>query len=276
MRLLDGLAEGLLLAGVQEDVEAGVGRGERQAGELAQKAHRHPVEFLAQGQHARSVADDRQPDAGHASKRRHPLDLLFGGEPPHVADHDLTRGGEFPAQLSGICSITVSRVVGRQVDASTPALEAPQAGDTQVGHRRRGRDEGEGRVAVDAAHYAPGDGLEGGQVIAPCVARDIRLEDGDRGDPQPAARRDRLGSEQERRRDVDDVRAELLDDALHVQAGQADRKLAVRQAGDLLDVEAGVGGGSATGRHHHVSVVAAQSEVVEHLAHAVCHAIDCR
>ena len=102
--LLQGLAEGLAGARVDEDIERGIGPGEGIAGALAEE-DRCPVRAARSaghglGQHrpdvraSRSVADEHQSrprDGGHLGQAP---ELLFGGEPAHIAHEHLPAGGK--------------------------------------------------------------------------------------------------------------------------------------------------------------------------------------
>ena len=87
LRLLNGLAERLQLAGVDEEVEGGERDGELVAGQLAEE-HRPGQQGLQLGALG-AVADDDEARAGQVCDGGEILDALLGGEAAHIADEAL-------------------------------------------------------------------------------------------------------------------------------------------------------------------------------------------
>jgi hypothetical protein len=165
-------------------------------------------------------------------------------------------------------------VVRREVDATTPAREALDAREFEVVHRRGRGHEGEVGALVDPLDHSPRELRGCAQVIATRVAGDVGLEDGDRRDARAPRRRDRLRTEQERGCRVHDIRREVRDEPRDTRIRQADRELPVCERGNLVHGVTGELLGCARGRHDDDRLVAAITQVLEHLLHAVGDSVD--
>ena len=115
-RLLHGLAERLVLAGVHEHVEAGVRLREFVAAWNPRKVA-SGSSFSSAGA-ARAVADDHEPGAGQIGERAQVLDLLLGGEATDVADDRLAVRRVAPAPRRA------AALPGRKRSPSTPRAQS--------------------------------------------------------------------------------------------------------------------------------------------------------
>ncbi len=207
-RLLDGLAEGLELAGVDEEIE-----GRHRAGQLP--AAEEPGEDrvrqgVLEGLPLGSVAHNHQPGAGDIGQHGEVLHLFFDREPAHVADDALAgRGHGGPP-----AGVALARGEPLRVHAAPPHLDPRNAAAAELVEREAGGGEGPGRQQVDVLHPVPGPVLQEGDAVAPGVARDLGLVDGYGGDPQLVGGLRRAPAEHERRRQVDHVRCILGKDSL--------------------------------------------------------------
>ena len=129
--LLDGLAEGLGLAGVDEHVQGGEGGGELGAAE--HPGERGAGQVLFQPGTERTVADDDQPGAGQVGQLDESADLLLGGQPADVPDDD---AGLRPAR---------SGSAAPRCGASVRTGRGRRPGATRAGSALRGRRAGRGR-----------------------------------------------------------------------------------------------------------------------------------
>ena len=201
--LLDGLAERLVLTGVDEQVERGHGPPQIVAGQLpGEMGIGHGgLEVGPLG----PVSDDDQSEArvpGQCAQALHPL---LGGQATDEADGQATI--QLPVPTQGTRSL--ARIELGQVDAPSPHLDRGEAAVGQFpGHGRRRRQREIGPV-VDATEPAP-DRL-GRRPEPPVVgdeAGEVGLEHRHRRDAEAPADRGDPSAEQGRRGQVDDVRSE--------------------------------------------------------------------
>lgn len=264
MRLLHSLAERLLGAGVDEDIERRVRRRELGAAEPPEPSDLHPAQLAEDSRERRPIAHDRHRHARQAAQRGQALHLLLRGDPPDIAHDRLTVRRQPLAQFDGRAGGAIVRVVALQVDPEAPAPQPLHSRRPQVVLGGGGGREGHIGALVDPADVLPGDGRCHPEAVAPRETGDIRLIDRDRRHPQPVGRRDRLGAQEERRRRVQDIGREPGQDALHLRARQPHRKLPVSDRGHLVDAEAGVFRRRARVRADHDRLVPARGQFVEH------------
>ncbi len=122
LRLLDGLAERLKLAGVHEQVQRGVRAGELLAG---QRPGEHGGrQGLRKAIPLRAVADDDELDRRVADKRGEAVHRLLRGQPAHEA-HDLLRPRGVPHAAQHVGALV--RVEQFGVHAAAPVAHVVDA-----------------------------------------------------------------------------------------------------------------------------------------------------
>lgn len=135
VRLLHRLAERLLGAGVHEHVHGGVRGGELAAAHAAEPRDGHARERAAGGRLARAVARDEEAHAADPAEGLEPLELLLGGDAPHVADDGLAARRDAVPERDRVLHGAVAGVVAVEVDAAPPAGDALDARRREVGGR---------------------------------------------------------------------------------------------------------------------------------------------
>jgi hypothetical protein len=155
----------------------------------------------------RAVADDDEPSARHVGERREVLDLLLGGEAPHVADDRLA--GCDP-RAPGV--IALARCEPLRVDTAPPATQAVDSEHLELPLRCTRRREREGGAAVQPSDMASDEGRSLRHPVLVGVGDHIGLVDGDGRNPQGVGSGEALPAEHERRREVHDVGAEIAQD----------------------------------------------------------------
>lgn len=126
---LDGLAEGLELARMHEQVE-----GRHRPGQLltAQEPRKHGVrQGFLQRLALRAVAHDHQPRARHIGQHGQVLHLLFNGQPAHIADDPLAaRGHGCPPPV-----VALSRRKPRGIHTAPPHVHPQNSAAAQLVQR---------------------------------------------------------------------------------------------------------------------------------------------
>jgi hypothetical protein len=272
-RLLRGLAEGLVGARVDEEVEGG--EGLRQLRTAAEAEERHPGQAPLQVAAERPVADHHHPAARQALEDRQQPDPFLGRQPADVADQQLAARREPAPERQA----AVARVEPLGVHPPPPHrhLADPVAGEHADGVGGRG--EGQGRAPVDALQPAPRRRLRQPQPIAGQEGRHVGLVDGHRRQRQPLGDRDPVRAERERRGQMHDLRLEQAQRRLQPRARQADREGAVAGNGDRERPHhrrSGVVGGAAAAGGEHQRLVAVALEMLEDPEDRVGDAVDLR
>ncbi len=228
---------------------------------------------------ARPLPHDDQLRAREVGDRLEVLDLLLGGEAPDVADDRL------PARRDGAAPVVASPrgVESLAVDPARPASEALDSEGRELRGRRRGGGERQGGPVVDAGDV-PGERGRGHRNAVPRgIAGDVGLIDRDRRDAEVVRGSQRLPAEHERRREVDDVGAEVAQDRLETAgAREGEPHLGVvgkrhrPQEREARAVQAGGLRGAGGLRRDDERLVPARLEVTEHLQNGVDHAVHLR
>ncbi|GAA3735951.1 hypothetical protein GCM10022205_22180 [Spinactinospora alkalitolerans] len=148
-RLLHGLAERLVGAGVHEDVQARVQPGQLRAGALPQehRVRQHPAQPRPVG----PVAHDHQPRPAQPRDVGEQADPLVPRQPPDVADQHLPARCEAPAQPL----VAVARVEALAVHTALPQAEPGEVPLGQPVQRRGGGDQCPVHGGVDPAQVGP-------------------------------------------------------------------------------------------------------------------------
>ncbi len=279
LRLLGGLAERLVGAGVDEHVETREDRRQLRSGAESQEGR--PGQAPLKGRSHRTVTDDDQPHPGEVLDRVEQVHPLLPGEPAHVADQYLPVGGEIAAQGR----VAVAWVEPLQVDPARPAgnpVDALAQQHVDRGPGRRQRPPGE---AVDGGHPPP-DGTFGlGEPVAGGEAGEVGLVHGHARQPEPPGGERGLCAQSRRGRQMHDVRPEVGEDA--DQPGpwsrHPERRISWQRnrrrpqyRGTGIDVGIGCWRTRAGRGRDDERFVATLSQMLQHPADRVGHAVDVR
>ncbi len=259
-----------MAAGVDEDVEGGVG-----AGELVAVQHAEEGRVGQQGPQPgllRAAAHEHEPDSRETVDVGEQLELLLGRQPADVPDQRLAVRRELGVERL----VALRGLEEHLVDPARPAGDCADAEPVELVDAGRRR----GQRAVDPEVDPAGQRLHGagaaGDAVAVGEPDQVGLVDRDGRDAERAGRLRGLVAERGRRGDVHDVGPEPLHRGAEPAPGlQADPELGVeRQArtAGVGDREAGVR--RRAGRRDQLGVVALGREVLEHPAHGVGDAVD--
>ncbi|MFT8637285.1 MAG: hypothetical protein ABF811_04920 [Pseudoclavibacter sp.] len=296
-RLLDGLTEGLLGAGVGEEIERGVRIRQLFAPQLSEQqrvrpqAARHRVVTGA-------VADHHHL---HVEIAQHPeaLHSLLGGQPPHIPDNRAIPGpgmaipgpGETPVHGLHHRGGAAIGAIAMRIHAPAPVAEEPRIhpGTDQVVPRRARWDQRHRRLRVQCGDPSPGDPLgvlpeqgaehragEPGKHRAPeppHVSRDVGLIHGHGRHPERGGGEYGLLTERtERGGEVHDVGAGARDHPMHRMRGRHAHMEALH--GDVSGgVHSDLDIGGDRRRTENGDLVSPRSELAGHLPHAGGHAV---
>jgi hypothetical protein len=165
---------------VHEDVEAGI--DPRKLGTVPLAEKERAAKGAARGVLGRPRPDDHQPDPGQRRHTAEQVESLLGGQPPDIADDDLTRWRQFAAQpLAAPGWIEPGRV-----DAPAPHVDPAESAVEQRGRgRRRGRERAV-RSVVDPAQPPPACTLaSAAEVVGAGICRQVGGVHGDCLQAQP-------------------------------------------------------------------------------------------
>ncbi len=277
-RLQDHVAEGLGEAGECKEVAGRVIVGQLLAHAIARKpGNRADSSFQVAPR--RSVAHEQKayvgPPGGHDRQRIGQVrDILLGGDPAHVADHQVIRP---PAQRPA--HLLASRPVGTEegaVDTPRPEHQPLEAKGLEALDRGQRRNVGFPRPVVKPAQIAPDRPVGPADPVVAAVLVEVGVKAGDR-DQLAAECMAQHGQPQGcLRGDMDDVGLEYVDrPAYRTKRGQRQIQLFVKGDDDRTNqVNVGPTGRLAIIRVYQLDQVAALGEMADEFAQRPGNAID--
>jgi len=273
VRLLQGLAERLVLAGVHEHVERRARRGEG----LAAQRPREVGAGQPGGQFgtSRPVADDDHGRVGKVAQPGQIIDLLLGRQPAHEADDPAAPRGDLGTP--GVAAPGRVEQVG--VHAASPQFERRHAHRVQQLPARPARHQAERGGFVNELDAPAQHRLHRGQAVLRRVARHVGLVDSDRRQVETLGGHQAAQPDVDRRGEVHDVGAKVAQCPLQRPAwGGRDAHLRVaghRQGAERHDPRAGVPRrGLGRPRGHDERLVTAAGKMLGDLRDRVRDAVD--